>query len=180
MEPTHARLLFDFLFPHPKTERATTRKILAAVPADRSDYAPHPNSMTALKLCGHIAGTEIWFLDGILNHYFEDDDDDDDDADAAPRPKWDTPADIVRWYDDAFTNRLPRLKALSNQQLIAPVNYIGILNEPAVTYLSLAIRHSVHHRGQLSAYLRPMGATVPSIYVESGDQRFAPGESSGW
>ena len=174
MEPTQARFLFNFLFPHLKTERATTRKIIAAVPADRSDYAPHPNSMTALKLCGHIAGTEMWFLDGILKHTFEDDDDD------APPPKWDTPTDVLKWYDDGFTSRVPQLEALSDEQLIKPVNYIGILNEPAVTYLSLAIRHSVHHRGQLSAYLRPMGATVPSTYVESGDQRFTPGESSGW
>jgi uncharacterized damage-inducible protein DinB len=174
MQLDQARFLFNFLFPHLKTERATTRKILAAVPADRSGYAPHPNSMNALKLCGHIAGTEIWFLDAILKQSFADDDDD------APPPKWNTPADVVKWYDDALTDRLPRLEALSDEQLLAPVDYIGILNEPAVTYLSLAIRHSVHHRGQLSAYLRPMGAKVPSIYVESGDQRFTPGESSGW
>ncbi|HEY2820823.1 MAG TPA: DinB family protein [Candidatus Acidoferrum sp.] len=173
MHPDQARFLFNFLFPHLKTERATTRKILSAVPADRSDYAPHPNSLTALKLCGHIAGTEIWFLDAILTHSFSDDDD-------TPPPKWNTPADVIRWYDEKFADRLPRIEALSNQHLMRPVNYIGILNEPAVTYLSLAIRHSVHHRGQLSAYLRPMGAKVPSIYVESGDQRFAPGESSGW
>jgi uncharacterized damage-inducible protein DinB len=177
MHPDQARFLFNFLFPQLKTERATTRKILSAVPADRSDYAPHPASMTALKLCGHIAGTEIWFLDAILTHSFDDDDDDDN---AAPPPKWNTPADVLRWYDDAFFDRLPRLEALSNEHLTSPVNYIGLLNEPAVTYLSLAIRHSVHHRGQLSAYLRPMGATVQSIYVESGDQRFTPGESSGW
>jgi hypothetical protein len=36
------------------------------------------------------------------------------------------------------------------------------------------IRHSVHHRGQLSAYLRPMGAKVPAIYVESGDEPYPP------
>ena len=174
MQPDQARFLFNFLFPHFKTERATTRKIIAAVPADRADYAPHPNSMTALKLCGHIAGTEMWFLDAILKHSFEDDDDE------APPPKWDTPSDVLQWYDDAFSSRVPLLEALSDQHLLVPVNYIGILNEPAVTYLSLAIRHSVHHRGQLSAYLRPMGANVPSIYVESGDQRYALGESSGW
>jgi uncharacterized damage-inducible protein DinB len=174
MQPDQARFLFNFLFPHLKTERATTRKIIAAVPAVRCDYAPHPASMTALKLCCHIAGTEMWFLDAILKHSFEDDDDD------APPPKWNTPADVLNWYDEAFTNRAPRLETLSDQHLLTPVNYIGILNESAVTYLSLAIRHSVHHRGQLSAYLRPMGAKVPSIYVESGDQRYEPGESSGW
>jgi uncharacterized damage-inducible protein DinB len=41
---------------------------------------------------------------------------------------------------------------------------------PGVDYLSLSLRHSVHHRGQLSAYLRPMGAKVPGIYGPSGDE----------
>ena len=42
---------------------------------------------------------------------------------------------------------------------------------PAVTFLSLNVRHSVHHRGQLSSYLRPMGAKVPGIYGPSGDSQ---------
>ena len=40
---------------------------------------------------------------------------------------------------------------------------------PAVTYLNFVLHHSIHHRGQLSMYLRPMGAKVPSIYGESYD-----------
>jgi uncharacterized damage-inducible protein DinB len=40
---------------------------------------------------------------------------------------------------------------------------------PAVLYLQFALNHSIHHRGQLSVYLRPMGAKVPSIYGESYD-----------
>ena len=173
MQAEQARFLFNFLWPHLKTERTNTRKIIAAVPADRCDYAPHAKSMTALKLCGHIAATEIWFLNAILNHSFDDDDE-------MPPPQWNTPADVLRWYDERFNERAPRIESLSNEHLLKPVNYIGILIEPAVSYLSLAIRHSVHHRGQLSAYLRPMGAKVPVIYVESGDHEYVPGEPSGW
>jgi uncharacterized damage-inducible protein DinB len=176
MQADQARFLFDFLYPRLKTESATTRKIIAAVPANRSDYAPHPACMPALKLCGHIAGTEIWFLAAILNHKFAEEDDDD----GAPPPEWETPADVIRWYDEALAMRLPKLEALSDDHLAVPVNYLGILNEPAVTYLSVATTHSVHHRGQLSSYLRPMGAKVPSIYVESGDQQYVPGGPSGW
>ena len=40
---------------------------------------------------------------------------------------------------------------------------------PAVMYLGFVQQHSIHHRGQLSMYLRPMGAKVPSIYGESYD-----------
>jgi uncharacterized damage-inducible protein DinB len=40
---------------------------------------------------------------------------------------------------------------------------------PAVMYLNFLLHHSIHHRGQLSMYLRPMGAKVPAIYGESYD-----------
>jgi uncharacterized damage-inducible protein DinB len=40
---------------------------------------------------------------------------------------------------------------------------------PGIVYLSLIIKHSVHHRGQLSTYLRPMGGKVPGIYGPSAD-----------
>ena len=47
------------------------------------------------------------------------------------------------------------------------VDFRGMMQQPAVVYLRLTMHHSVHHRGQLSMYLRPMGAQVPSIYGES-------------
>jgi uncharacterized damage-inducible protein DinB len=45
----------------------------------------------------------------------------------------------------------------------------GFLQMPAVGFLSLLIRHSAHHRGQLSSYLRAMGGRVPAIYGPSAD-----------
>jgi uncharacterized damage-inducible protein DinB len=45
-----------------------------------------------------------------------------------------------------------------------------MFNLPRVTYLQFMQKHMVHHRGQLSAYLRPMGAKVPSIYGGSADE----------
>jgi uncharacterized damage-inducible protein DinB len=64
------------------------------------------------------------------------------------------------------------LEALPGEDLAMSVDFMGLRNDPAVAYLNIAIRHSVHHRGQLSAYLRPMGAKVPAIYVESADELF--------
>jgi uncharacterized damage-inducible protein DinB len=49
----------------------------------------------------------------------------------------------------------------------------GMFNLPAVMYLQFMLNHSIHHRGQLSAYLRPMGAKVPSIYGGSFDEPMA-------
>ena len=171
MQPDQARFLLDFLLPRLKSEKATTMKILSAVPPDRGDYRPHSRSMSSLELSQHIATTEMWFLDAIIDHVFKEDD--------SPMPSELRPgADIARWYDENFAQRLPRLEALSGEHLATPVNYIGLLNDPAVTYLNFAICHSVHHRGQLSAYLRPMGAKVPAIYVESADEPFPPATQS--
>jgi uncharacterized damage-inducible protein DinB len=53
------------------------------------------------------------------------------------------------------------------------IDFRGLFQLPAVTYVQVGLNHSIHHRGQLSMYLRPMGGTVPSIYGESYDAREA-------
>ena len=58
---------------------------------------------------------------------------------------------------------------LNGESLVKPVNFRGMFTRPAVTYLQMGLHHTIHHRGQLSAYLRSMGAKVPSIYGESYD-----------
>lgn len=167
MQPDQAKFLLDFFLPRLKSEQITTKKILSSVPPDKGDYKPHPKSMSSLKLSRHIAATEMWFLDAVIDQIFKED--------VSPMPLELQPgADIARWYDENFAHRFPRLAALSGEHLATPVDYIGLLRDPAVAYLNFAIRHSVHHRGQLSAYLRPMGAKVPAIYVESADEPFPP------
>jgi uncharacterized damage-inducible protein DinB len=61
------------------------------------------------------------------------------------------------------------LTKLSNDELLKIVDFRGMMQLPAVMFLGLMLHHSVHHRGQLSMYLRPMGAKVPSMYGESYD-----------
>jgi uncharacterized damage-inducible protein DinB len=63
---------------------------------------------------------------------------------------------------------------MSPAQLTAPIDFLGVLNLPAVFYLGFLSNHSIHHRGQLATYLRPMGAKCPSIYGRSYDEPFQP------
>jgi len=58
---------------------------------------------------------------------------------------------------------------LTDEQLLKFVDFRGYFNLRAVMYLGFVLHHTIHHRGQLSVYLRPMGAKVPSIYGESYD-----------
>jgi uncharacterized damage-inducible protein DinB len=170
MRPAEAEFLLQFLLPQLKSEQMITKKILCSVPPDQGDYAPAPHSRTALQPAWHVAVVEIWFLDAVIHRHF---------GETAPRPEGvETGSDVAQWYDENFAQRLPLLDALSGDDLATPVDFFDLRTDPAVAYLNIAIRHAVHHRGQLSAYLRPMGATVPAIYVESADEAYPPSQGS--
>jgi uncharacterized damage-inducible protein DinB len=64
---------------------------------------------------------------------------------------------------------LQRIKKLSGEELTRQIELFGVYRMPAVGYLSMALRHSIHHRGQLSSYARAMGGKVPQIYGPSAD-----------
>jgi uncharacterized damage-inducible protein DinB len=64
---------------------------------------------------------------------------------------------------------LPRLRQMSPEQLTRVLDFRGMFQMPAVNFFQTTLMHSIHHRGQLTVYLRPMGAKVPAIYGESYD-----------
>ena len=92
--------------------------------------------------------------------------------DFSPRPRPDSiknSHDLNGWYTENFAARFDKLTKLSSEQLVKIVDFRGVFQLPAVMYLDFVLHHSIHHRGQLSMYLRPMGAKVPAIYGESYD-----------
>jgi uncharacterized damage-inducible protein DinB len=155
-------LLQDALMPMLKAEHRVTRAVLEAVPADKPDYRPDPNAKTAMELVRHIAAAENRFLETTVNGEFN--------ATAGGIPdNVKTPAQIAAWYADRFEKNCEALSKLSADQLLKMVDFRGMFQRPAVTFLQIGINHSIHHRGQLSTYLRPMGGKVPAIYGESYD-----------
>ncbi len=153
-----AQVLRDYVLPQLQAEFATTRKVLAAVPADQCTYRPSEKCMSGLELAGHIALAEAFFLRGVINGAFE-----------WKQLAFETPADVLKYYDETVPPLLEQVAALPGSKLAQDVTF-AIWSKPAVTYLSLDMSHGIHHRGQLSAYLRPMGAKVPSIYGPSADE----------
>jgi uncharacterized damage-inducible protein DinB len=71
-----------------------------------------------------------------------------------------------------------RVRKLSPEQLMKPIEFFGVFNLPAAFYMGFLNNHSIHHRGQLAAYLRPMGSKCPSIYGGSYDEPWQGGEAS--
>ncbi len=148
-----------------KREAETTKKVLGAVPDAKSDYRPDPKARTAKELAWHIANTDIQFLDGIAGLQFDM---------ANPETKPETTAEVVAWYDDNVKRGVARVEAMTADQLLTPVVFFGVFNMPSVFYLGFLNNHSIHHRGELATYLRPMGSKVPSIYGGSADEPFNP------
>ena len=159
-------LLHAFALPSLQAEHPVTARVIAAMPPDKADYRPDTVAKSAIDLAWHIVAAENRFLEAIAAGAF--------DFTPAPRPDAiRTGEDVNRWYADRFAKSLDRLNALTGDQLIRTIDFRGVLQLPAVRYVQLGLSHSIHHRGQLSMYLRPMGAKVPSIYGESYDARLA-------
>jgi uncharacterized damage-inducible protein DinB len=146
-------------------EAEITKKVIAAVPDATSDYKHDPNGRTAKDLAWHLANTDVQFMNGIADLKFNM---------ANPEHKPQTSAEVVAWYDENMKRGAARVAAMTPEQLLTPVNFAGVFNLPAVLYLGFLNNHSIHHRGELATYLRPMGAKVPSIYGGSYDEPFRP------
>ena len=155
-------LLHGMFLPGLKNEQRITKGIIAAIPPDQGDYRPDKISKSALELAWHIAATEMRFMEAVAVGEF--------DFSARPRPdSIKNSGDLTAWYTDNFEAHFEKLTKLGNEQLLKIVDFRGMFQLPAVMYLNFMLHHSIHHRGQLSTYLRPMGARVPSIYGESYD-----------
>ncbi len=163
IQPDQAEFLLHGVYlPGLRNEHRITKSVIEAIPPDKGDYRPDAVSKSAMDLAWHIVATEMRFMDALPAGQF----------DFSPRPRPDTvknAGDVIRWYTDNFEPRFEKLTTLSKEQLLKIVDFRGIFQLPAVRYLDFVLHHSIHHRGQLSMYLRPMGAKVPAIYGESYD-----------
>jgi uncharacterized damage-inducible protein DinB len=163
MQPDQALfLLHGSYLPALNNEHRLTKSVIAAIPLDKGAYRPDEVSKSALELAWHIAATEMRFMEAVQAGQF----------DFTPRPLPEsikTSADLNAWYAENFGPHLEKLAAMSSEQLLKIVDFRGMFQLPAVMYLGFVLHHSIHHRGQLSMYLRPMGAKVPAIYGESYD-----------
>ena len=170
MNPEQGKFLCKVFCDTIQTEFETTKKVIRTVPDDKKSYKPEEKSMTAHELAWHIASSEIFFLDAVINGKF----DTGGEHPAAPP----TIGAILEWYESNHRNRMATLQNLAADKIVNTVGFFGVMELPAVAYLNLMNLHTSHHRGQLSTYLRPMGSKVPSIYGGSADEPFQAAASA--
>jgi uncharacterized damage-inducible protein DinB len=163
IQPDQASFLLHSVYlPGLKNEHRITKSVIEAIPLDKGDYRPDGISKNALELAWHIVATEMRFMDALEAGAF----------DFSPRPRPDAiknSQDLSGWYTENFAPRFEKLTKLSQEQLVKILDFRGLFQLPAVMYMDFVLHHSIHHRGQLSMYLRPMGAKVPAMYGESYD-----------
>lgn len=162
ISPEQAAFLLQYQLPVVKNEHRSTSSVIAAIPSANADYRPDPQSKTAVELAWHIAAAEHRFYSGIVAGAF--------DFNPIPRPEGGlTTETIVKWYAESFARNFENLTRLTGEQLARIVDFRGAFQQPAVAFIDFSLRHTIHHRGQLSTYLRAMGGKVPAIYGESYD-----------
>jgi uncharacterized damage-inducible protein DinB len=165
MTPDQAKAAADLMATVWEGEFAATCQVLAAVKDDNRTYKPDAKSRTAWELAAHLATADIWFIDSITRGAFEWN----PDAARQAESQFKSVSDIVAFYKKTFPEKLAALRALPADKSTETLDFFGVMKMSRAQFIGFANNHSIHHRGQLAAYLRAMGSKVPNIYGPSAD-----------
>ena len=139
-------------------ESRTTRKVLSRIP-EGSDYRPDPKSRTAREIAWQIVCEEKMIIDALESGK----------AEWAPPPLPATMKEVLDAYDKQSAAMDRRWQALPKDRWDGSMEFFGS-QRPASPMAWSFLFDIVHHRGQITTYLRPMGSKVPQIYGPSGDE----------
>jgi len=150
-------------------EFAATMKVLRAIPEAHKDWRPDPKAKSAFELAWHIVESERWFLECLCAGEFRMD----DEAETLPADVR-TIEEVIARHRDQHGEMMEKIRGIAPEVLATTMPFMGFLELPWIQYLMFMLNHGIHHRGQLSTYLRPMGSKVPPIYGGSADEPFKP------
>jgi uncharacterized damage-inducible protein DinB len=139
-------------------EAKTTRNVLSRIP-EGSDYRPDPKSRTAAEIAWQIVCEEKMIIDALESGK----------AEWAPPPMPATVKEVLEAYEKQSDAMTERWNALPDERWNGKLEFFGS-ERPASPMAWSFLFDIVHHRGQITTYLRPMGAKVPQIYGPSGDE----------
>jgi uncharacterized damage-inducible protein DinB len=149
-------------------EAKTTRRMLERLPDGKADWRPHEKSMSLGRLAMHLGG-----IPGFFAAILEGDELVIDEVARTPRIAASS-AEAVEAFDAATSafagklSRLPEEKLLESWRFKVRGRVVAEL--PRITAIrTMVLSHSIHHRGQLSVYLRLLDVPVPGCYGPSAD-----------
>ena len=156
------------LLPEWDHEMQTTRKYLERVPVDKLTWKPHAKSMTLGQLAGHVAEMPGWGVGTVESDFF--------DMAASYKPfKYTTTKELLDLFDKNVKESRSALEGASDETFgkmwALKAGDQTILSMPKIGSIrSVILNHVIHHRGQLSVYLRQNDVPVPSTYGPSADE----------
>jgi uncharacterized damage-inducible protein DinB len=139
-------------------ESKTTRNVISRIP-ESSDYRPDPRSRTAMEIAWQIVGEEKMIIEALETGNVE----------WAPGPLPATMKEVLEAYERQSAALPIRWNALPAEKWNGTIGFFG-QQRPASEMAWSFLFDIVHHRGQITTYLRPMGSTVPQIYGPSADE----------
>ena len=150
-------------------EASTTRKMLERVPPDSLAWKPHEKSRTLGEIAAHIANLPGLFIATLNQDEFDR---------YAYKATTETVADILETFDRNINAALEVLKTLSDERMLTSWRYqYGeqvIFEMPRLVVIrTMALNHLIHHRGQLSVYLRLLNVPLPPVYGPTADETFS-------
>lgn len=157
------------LLPEFDQEMANTRKALERLPAGSLDYRPHTKSWTLRELAGHVANIPQWAHVTLATTEL-------DFAQPFDQPKLDTPADVLALFDRESAEARVALEAADAESLAVPWTLragdrIFFTMPRSAVLRTFVMNHLIHHRAQLTVYLRLLDVPVPGMYGPSGDEK---------
>lgn len=163
--------LAQSLLPEFDQEMATTRRCLERVPEDKLDFKPDPRSTTLARLAGHVAELPGWTSITVNTEALDFATGDFKPTEMASRQQ------ILATFDKIVAEARTALAGASDEHLMKPWSLkqdgAVLFTLPRIAVLrGMVMNHVIHHRGQLTVYLRMTGAKVPSVYGPSADEQF--------
>jgi uncharacterized damage-inducible protein DinB len=162
--------LIDSLIMEFEHEAQTTRKHLERLPEDKLDWRPHEKSFTAVALASHITEMVGW-ADAILNQ-------DELNFDPATYKPYHATSvtELLKTFDDNVAKGKHALTGATDDTLSQPWSFkikgqVRFERPKAAVLRDFAFSHIIHHRGQLSVYLRLLNVPVPGSYGPSADEQ---------
>ena len=161
--------LVDALLPEFDHEMATTRTVLERVPPEKFDWKPHAKSFSLGVLAAHVATLPTWGTETLTKGEL--------DVGTTPQPPTALPSrqEVLATFDRSVADARAALAGRTDAELMAMWSLKRggrtLFTMPKAAVLrSFVLNHLVHHRGQLTVYLRLLDIPVPSIYGPSADE----------
>jgi uncharacterized damage-inducible protein DinB len=160
--------LVDALLPEFDREMTTTRKLLERVPDDKFEWKPHPKSMSLGQLAQHVATIPMWGSVTITQPGI-------DLGGSNQLPVMQNRADLLATFDKNVAETRAALNGRTDGEFMESWTLKNsghtIFTAPkASVWRSFVMNHVIHHRAQLSVYLRMNDVPIPSIYGPSADE----------